>query len=136
MTATLSTGSVLPAPMLALAAALRGAGPHDRRAPDEQQISREHDTAGRVVHHHVTVGVGRPGSDQADAVSVTGRMAVSIARVRARSDCVSTSSDWPPSRIRPALLSPQPPSGCSQVQQSSASRCSPGVNGVLVMTGW
>jgi hypothetical protein len=44
-------------------------------------------------------------------VSVTGRIAASISRVRSRSNRVSTSSDVPSAAIRPALLQPQVPSG-------------------------
>jgi hypothetical protein len=46
------------------------------------------------------------------AVRVSGDMAASIASVSFRSKSVSTSSERPSPMTRPALLYPQPPSGC------------------------
>ena len=43
---------------------------------------------------------------------VCGAIASSIARVRCRSMSVSTTRDAPPPVTSPALLQPQPPSGC------------------------
>jgi hypothetical protein len=43
---------------------LRRAGPHDRRAVDEQDVPGEHDPRVRHVHQHVTGGVRRTDLDQ------------------------------------------------------------------------
>ncbi len=47
-------------------------------------------------------------------IPVASSIAVSMSRVSAMSNSVSTSSDASPSRISPAFDQPQPPSGCSQ----------------------
>ena len=56
--------------------------------------------------------------------SVIGLIVSSSARVRGRSNSVSTSSDVPSPVISPALLQPQPPSGCSYAYRPSPSSCS------------
>ena len=54
------------------------------------------------------------------SVRVSGDIAASIASVSFRSNNVSTSNDRPSPTTRPALLYPQPPSGCRYAWQPSA----------------